>query len=113
MVSETLGFATVVINLYRPETDEYEVTNVHGNERARAILLGHVTHASTWSPMLDPRFLRRGAFFIPAGAVEWDEDITWYTPDLRAQRRRRRRGVARRRRAVRARSMAPGAGTTG
>ena len=82
VVSETLGFATVVINLYRPETNEYEVTNVHGNERARAILLGHVSHASTWSPMLDPRFRRRGAFFIPAGTVEWDEDITWYTPDL-------------------------------
>jgi diguanylate cyclase (GGDEF)-like protein/PAS domain S-box-containing protein len=84
VVSDTLGFATVVINLYRPETDEYEVTNVYGNERARAILLGEVSHADTWASMLDPRFLRHGAFFIPAGALEWDEDITRYTPELEA-----------------------------
>lgn len=82
VVSETLGFATVVINLYRPETDEYEVKAVHGNERARAILLGNVTHADTWRPQLDPRFLRRGAFFIPEGSIEWDDEVACYTPQI-------------------------------
>jgi diguanylate cyclase (GGDEF)-like protein/PAS domain S-box-containing protein len=82
VVSETLGFATVVINLYRPETDEYEVKSVHGNERARAILLGNVTHADTWRPQLDPRFLRRGAFFIPEASIEWGDEVAVYTPQI-------------------------------
>jgi diguanylate cyclase (GGDEF)-like protein/PAS domain S-box-containing protein len=82
VVSETLGFATVVINLYRPETDEYEVKAVHGNERAREILLGNVTHADTWRPQLDPRFLRRGAFFIPEASIEWDDRVAVYTPQI-------------------------------
>ncbi|MGO9821366.1 MAG: putative bifunctional diguanylate cyclase/phosphodiesterase [Solirubrobacteraceae bacterium] len=82
VVSETLGFATVVINLYRPETDEYEVKSVHGNERARAILLGNVTHADTWRPQLDPRFLRRGAFFIPEASIEWGDEVAVYTPRI-------------------------------
>jgi diguanylate cyclase (GGDEF)-like protein/PAS domain S-box-containing protein len=69
LISETLGFATVVINLYRPESDEYEVATVHGDARARAALIGDVTPADTWSPMLDLRFLRGGAFFVPAGAA--------------------------------------------
>ncbi len=82
VVSETLGFATVVINLYRPETDEYEVKAVHGNERARAILLGNVTHADTWRPQLDPCFLRRGAFFIPEASIEWGDEVAVYTPHI-------------------------------
>ena len=73
IVSETLGFGTVVINLYRPETDEYEVRAVLGSERARE-LLGDVSAADTWTAMLDPRFLRRGAFFVPADGVDWDKD---------------------------------------
>jgi len=84
VVSETLGFATVVINTYLPETDEYEVKHVYGSERARVILLGEISHADTWAPMLDPRFLRHGAFFIPDGALEWDKDITCYRPELEA-----------------------------
>ncbi len=83
-VSETLGFATVAINLYRPATDDYEVKHVHGSQRARAILLGDISPADTWAPILDPRFLRQGAFFIPAGALPWDEDIRCYTPELEA-----------------------------
>jgi diguanylate cyclase (GGDEF)-like protein/PAS domain S-box-containing protein len=80
VVSETLGFATVVVNLYRPETDDYEVTTVHGNERARAVLLGDVSPADTWAPMLESRFLRHGAYFIPEGVLDWASDVTTYTP---------------------------------
>ncbi len=85
VVSETLGFETVVINLYRPEAREYEVMTVHGNERARSILLGNVTAADTWEPQLDPRFLRRGAFFVPAEELEWDDAVASYTPQLAAR----------------------------
>jgi diguanylate cyclase (GGDEF)-like protein/PAS domain S-box-containing protein len=81
IVSDALGFETVVINLYRADTDSYEVVTVYGNERARAVLLGDVTTADTWVPMLEPRFLVRGSFFVPAGALEWDERVRSYTPE--------------------------------
>lgn len=82
IVSEALEFETVVINLYREDSDTYEVTTVHGNDRARALLLGDVTPAATWAPMLDPRFLIGGSFFVPGGSLEWDESIRFYTPEL-------------------------------
>jgi diguanylate cyclase (GGDEF)-like protein/PAS domain S-box-containing protein len=81
-VGQTLGFATVAINMYRPETDEYEVVTVYGNAQAREILLGNVTGADTWEPLLDPRFRRLGVYFIPEGALELDLTQRWYTPDL-------------------------------
>src|SRR5581483_1078400 len=39
-VSETLGFGTVVVNLYRPAWDDFCVTAVHGDEDVRSALLG-------------------------------------------------------------------------
>ena len=42
-VSETLGFKTVVVDLYRSETDDYLVSTVHGSDEAREVLLGKVT----------------------------------------------------------------------
>ena len=81
-VSETLGFATVAINLYRPERDEYEITAVHGSSSAGAALLGEVTSSASWSPLLDPRFLWHDVFFIPEGALAWDGGVTSYTPEL-------------------------------
>jgi diguanylate cyclase (GGDEF)-like protein/PAS domain S-box-containing protein len=80
IVSQSLGFGTVVINIYRPDVDEYEVVTVHGSERARSILLGQVTSARTWEPLLDPRFLHHGVYFIPEGAVDHDQSVVWYTP---------------------------------
>jgi diguanylate cyclase (GGDEF)-like protein/PAS domain S-box-containing protein len=81
VISERLGFATVVINLYRPESDEYEVTTVCGSAEARGELLGDVVPARSWAPMLDPRFFKRGVFFVPAGAVEWDPEIRSFAPE--------------------------------
>jgi diguanylate cyclase (GGDEF)-like protein/PAS domain S-box-containing protein len=81
-VSEALGFATVVINTYRPESDEYEVVVVHGNDRARDVLLGHVTKGETWTALLGDRFRTHGVYFIPEGALEPDLAVTWYTPQI-------------------------------
>src|SRR5204863_4103817 len=55
---------------------------VYGNERAREILLSKVTTSASWAAMLDRRFLRAGVYFIPEGALEWDDDFASYTPDL-------------------------------
>src|SRR5438874_13725770 len=57
-ISESLGFGTVVINLYRPAWDDFEVTAVHGSEAAREMLLGERRTRDAWSPLPDERFLR-------------------------------------------------------
>ena len=38
-ISETLGFRTVAVSLYRRAWDDFEVTAVHGGDAARAALL--------------------------------------------------------------------------
>ncbi len=85
IVAEAVGVGTVVINVYRPPDDAYEVIVVHGSERARHILQGNVTASSTWEPLLHPRFARHGAFLIPAGEIcfeELDPTTEWYRPDF-------------------------------
>src|ERR1700741_881077 len=77
-VSQALGFATTVVNVYRPEQNEYEVVAVHGSESARESLLGEVTAGDTWQHLLDPRFLRHGAYFIPEGSIEYDPSVRWH-----------------------------------
>jgi diguanylate cyclase (GGDEF)-like protein/PAS domain S-box-containing protein len=81
-ISQTLGFRTVAVNLFRPETGDYEVIVVHGNERARETLLHSVTSADSWAPLLDPRFRRAGVYFIPEGALDWSQQPASYVPDI-------------------------------
>jgi diguanylate cyclase (GGDEF)-like protein/PAS domain S-box-containing protein len=81
-VSRTLAFATVAINVYRPETDDYEVSTVYGNERARRLLVGKLTTAAEWMPVLDERFLRAGVYLILEGALDWEDEEASYVPDL-------------------------------
>ena len=82
-ISDSLAFRTVVINLYRREWDDFLVTTVYGSDDAKAALLGQVQPPSEWEPLLDSRFLQRGAYFITAGEIDWDSlGGTTYTPDL-------------------------------
>ena len=71
VVAETLGFATVVINLHRREWDDFIVSTVVGAEAIRTSLLGSTYERSWWAPVLDPRFERTGTFFIPEGSFDW------------------------------------------
>jgi PAS domain S-box-containing protein len=80
-VAESLGFRTVAITLRRPEWDDFVVTTVHGREEARETLLGQVREPSDWHPLLDRRFLQRGAYFVPHGEFDWS-DHPGFTPDL-------------------------------
>lgn len=82
IVARATGFQTTVVNIYRPQNDEYEVVAVHGSQRAKEALLGQVGAAETWTSMLDERFHHHGVYFIPAGAIEYDQDVVWYVPDL-------------------------------
>ncbi|HWE08532.1 MAG TPA: EAL domain-containing protein [Solirubrobacteraceae bacterium] len=80
-VSDALGFATAVVNAYRPEHDDYEVVAVHGSDRVRENLLGQVTAAGTWEPLLDHRFRRHGVYFIPEGSIDYDDSVRWHVPE--------------------------------
>ncbi|MGN6378700.1 MAG: sensor domain-containing diguanylate cyclase [Gaiellales bacterium] len=73
-IAESLGYDTVVINLYRPAWNDFEVTTVHGNEDARAELLGDTLPWEAWSPLLDERYCRGGAYLIPHGTFDWTND---------------------------------------
>ena len=72
-VAESLEFRTVVINVYRREWNDFVVATVHGSEKARETLLYQVRQVADWAPLLDDRFLRRGAYLIPAGEFDWNE----------------------------------------
>ncbi len=80
-VSDSLGFHTVVINLYRREWDDFVVSTVYGSEEAREALLGQVRQVADWEPLLDGRFLQRGAYLLPAGEFDWST-VDAFTPDL-------------------------------
>jgi diguanylate cyclase (GGDEF)-like protein len=82
-ISGTLGFRTVAINLYRPAWDDFQIAIVHGNEEASSMLVGHADPLERWAAVLDPRYERRGAFWIPAEEA-WNEPAgpLSYTPQL-------------------------------
>src|SRR3954454_14725966 len=73
LLADTVGFRGVVINVYRPEWDHFEAVAVVGSEQMREELLGETyDHAQFTDLILDERFARRGAYFIPEGSVDWD-----------------------------------------
>ena len=82
-VSDSLAFRTVVVNLYRREWNDFVVSTVYGSEGAREALLGQVRQVDDWEPLLDQRFLQRGAYVVPSGEFDWDEySGSVYTPNL-------------------------------
>ena len=80
-ISESLGWSTVAINLYRAAEGDFQVTTVHGNEGARDALLGTTRPADAWTPLLTERFLRRGAYLIPHEEAVWG-GMPSHIPDL-------------------------------
>ena len=81
--SACLGYRTAVINLHRPAWDDFEVVVVEGSEEARAALLGATTRWPEWGLLLQERFERGGAYFIPAGSSAWAiDDGSTYVPDI-------------------------------
>jgi two-component system cell cycle sensor histidine kinase/response regulator CckA len=82
-ISESLGYGIVVVNLYRPAWDDFEVVSVFGSEEASSVLLGDTQPSATWAGLLDPRFERRGAFLVPAGEYDWSAvEGRRYVPDV-------------------------------
>jgi diguanylate cyclase (GGDEF)-like protein len=84
MLAKTLGFEGVVVNVYRPQWDDFEVATATGSDALRETLLGATYDRSTFlAETLDERFERRGAYFMPEGAVDWHLTAgIRYVPDL-------------------------------
>ena len=74
-VGIALGLGTVVINLYRPEWDDFVVCSVHGNAEAREMLLGSTYPRGWFGPIMDSKFLRRGAYVIEQGTFDWESHL--------------------------------------
>src|ERR671932_896579 len=74
VISVSLGFGTVAINLHRAAWDDFEVVVVHGSDEARRVLLGTSRSWAGWQALLDPRFERSGTYLIPAGEFDWDAE---------------------------------------
>src|ERR671937_197324 len=70
-ISEGIGWRTVVVNLYRPAWDDFQVTTVFGNDDARKVLLGTTSSLADWEPLLADRFYRRGAYVVRHGEFDW------------------------------------------
>ena len=82
-IAGPLGYGAVVINLYRPAWDDFEVVVVLGNEESQALLMGQTSRRADWDVLITPRFLRHGAYFVPAGEYDWSRDgLRAYTPDI-------------------------------
>jgi GAF domain-containing protein len=95
--AESLGFGAVVVNLRRPAWDDLEVVVVvdHSNP-AVSDLLGEPGGLDQLSRLLDPRFDRGGAYFLPheefdtgtldmameLGTVHGDGDDGWHPEDM-------------------------------
>jgi diguanylate cyclase (GGDEF)-like protein len=82
-VAEALEFKTVVLNLYRPEFDDFCVADVYGSNEARDALLGSTYEWSSWKQLLTEEYRRGGAYLIPHGSFDWSADVgTRYVPDV-------------------------------
>ncbi len=85
-ISAALGFRTVVVHMYRPAWDDFEIATVHGPGTDQ---VGRTETWERWSPLLDDRFLRGGAYFVPRGrtdladapSISATEDPTHWHPD--------------------------------
>jgi diguanylate cyclase (GGDEF)-like protein len=83
-VHTALGYATVVVNLYRPEWDDYAVVLVHGSAIARTELLGTTQSRELWERnLLRPEFeRRRGVHFVSGHDEAWTGFDAVYMPDI-------------------------------
>jgi diguanylate cyclase (GGDEF)-like protein len=87
MLTETVGYAGVVINVYRPEWDDFEVGTAAGSQEMRDALLGETYDREVFlRETLDERFARRGAYYIPDGAFNWEITAgARYVPNMPAR----------------------------
>ncbi len=82
-VREIAGFATVVVNIYRPAWDHYEVVLVLGSEASRAELEGTAVASKVWQRLFDNHEQRLpGVFFLTQDSDFWEHLDHTHTPDI-------------------------------
>ena len=84
-IGDTLGYSTVVVNIYRPAFDDMFTAAAVGQDDSVQELLGQTTLRETWTPLFAPGFERRGAYFVPHGGFDWDQiPGQTYVPEIEA-----------------------------
>jgi GAF domain-containing protein len=80
-IARELGFAAVVVNVYRPAWDDYEVVVAEDPEEwAREELMGRTVSPADLEKLLDERFRRHGAYLIPHDEFDFSTlEMTWVT----------------------------------
>jgi diguanylate cyclase (GGDEF)-like protein/putative nucleotidyltransferase with HDIG domain len=80
-VAQALGFLAVVVNVYRPAWDDYEVVVVEGDDAAaREALLGEHVDPAQLARLLDERFRRHDAYLVPHDQFDFESTgMTWVT----------------------------------
>ena len=78
-VAQALGFAAVVVNVYRPAWDDYEVVVVEGDDhRAREALMGTHVDPRQLARLFDERFRRHDAYLVPHDQFDFESTgMTW------------------------------------
>jgi diguanylate cyclase (GGDEF)-like protein/putative nucleotidyltransferase with HDIG domain len=78
-VAQALGFLAVVVNVYRPAWDDYEVVVVEGDDAAaREALLGGHVEPHQLAMLLQERFRVHEAFLVPHDQFDFDgSEMTW------------------------------------
>jgi diguanylate cyclase (GGDEF)-like protein len=79
MVSHAVGFAAVLVNVYRPAWDDYEVMVVTGDAAApRATLMGQHVDPAQFAKLLQERFRRHNAYLVPHDEFDFSSlDMEW------------------------------------
>ena len=82
-IAELLGYGAVVVNVYRPAFDDMLTSAAVGSDESVKELVGKASPRQSWVPLLDERFARRGAYFVPGGEFDWDAlGIHSYVPRI-------------------------------
>jgi diguanylate cyclase (GGDEF)-like protein/putative nucleotidyltransferase with HDIG domain len=77
--AQALGFLAVVVNVYRPAWDDYEVVVVEGDDAAaREALLGEHVDPRELAKLFDERWRVHDAFLVPHDEFDFaSTDMTW------------------------------------
>jgi diguanylate cyclase (GGDEF)-like protein/putative nucleotidyltransferase with HDIG domain len=78
-IAQELGFTAVIVNVYRPEWDDYEVVVAEDpDEAAREHLLGRKISPVELEKLLVERFRRHGAYLVPHDEFDFETlDMAW------------------------------------
>lgn len=71
-IAELLGYRAVVVNVYRPAFDDMLTSAAVGSDESVKELVGKSSPRQSWAPLLNERFERRGAYFVPGGEFDWE-----------------------------------------